>query len=56
MRILLMCEGPNEEVLINELLNANALCITRDDLIGRRPYPIRQLNNPTMRTQKYNKC
>lgn len=51
MRILLMCEGPNEEVLINELLNANALCITRDDLIGRRPYPIRQLNNPTIKTE-----
>ena len=34
MRILLMCEGQNEEVLLNHLLNADALCFTRDDLIG----------------------
>ena len=51
MRILLMCEGQNEEVLLNCLLDANALCFTRDDLIGRRPYPIRQLNNPTIKSE-----
>lgn len=51
MRILLMCEGQNEEVLLNILLDANALNFTREDLIGRRPYPIRQLNNPTIKTE-----
>lgn len=51
MRILLMCEGTNEEVLLNILLDSNALCFTRDDLIGRRPYPIRKLNNPTIKSE-----
>ncbi len=51
MRILLMCEGQNEEVLLNLLLDANALCFTRNDLIGRRPYPIRQLSNPTIKSE-----
>lgn len=51
MRILLMCEGPNEEVLLNCLLDANALKFTRDDLIGRRPYKIRQLTNPTIKSE-----
>ena len=51
MRILLMCEGQNEEVLLNCLLDADALKFSRDDLIGRRPYPIRQLSNPTIKTE-----
>ena len=51
MRILLMCEGQNEEVILNILLDANAFCFSRDDLIGRRPYPIRQLNNPTIKSE-----
>jgi hypothetical protein len=46
-----MCEGQNEEILLNILLNAEALKFTRDDLIGRRPYPIRQLSNPTIKTE-----
>ena len=46
-----MCEGQNEEVLLNLLLDAGALNFTRDDLIGRRPYPIRQLSNPIIRTE-----
>lgn len=50
MRILLLCEGNNEEVLLNILLDANAFRFTRDDLIGLRPYPIRQLNNPTIKS------
>ena len=49
MRILLLCEGQNEEVLLNLLLNANAFCFTKDDLIGRRVYPVRQLNNPIIK-------
>lgn len=48
MRILLLCEGQNEEVLLNLLLKANALNFTIDDLIGLRPYALRQLNNPTI--------
>ena len=51
MRILLMCEGQNEEVLLNHLLDADALCFTRDDLIGRRSYPVRQLSNPTIKSE-----
>ena len=51
MRILLMCEGQNEEVLLNCLLDTDSLCFTRDDLIGRRPYPIRQLTNPTIKAE-----
>jgi hypothetical protein len=46
-----MCEGQNEETLLNILLSINALNFTRDDLIGRRPYPIRQLSNPTIKTE-----
>ena len=57
MRILLMCEGQNEAVLLNLLLDNNALSFDRDDLIGRRPYPVRQLNNPTIKSElkHYNK-
>ena len=51
MRILLICEGRNEEILLNYLLDYNAFCFTRDDLIGRRPYPIRQLSNPTIKSE-----
>lgn len=48
MRYLIMCEGPNEEALINILLDAKMLKIDRDELIGLRPYNIRQLNNPNI--------
>lgn len=51
MRILLLCEGQNEEVLLNLLLDVNALVFDRDDLIGRRVYPVRQLNNPTIKSE-----
>ena len=51
MRYLLMCEGQNEETLLNMLLDKNLLIFSRDDLIGRRPYPIRQLNNTTIKTE-----
>lgn len=46
-----MCEGSNEEIILNCLLDANALKFTRDDLIGRRPYPIRQLSHPMIKTE-----
>ena len=34
MRILLMCEGTNEETLISALLDANAFKFTKDDLLS----------------------
>ena len=40
MRILLMCEGTNEETLISALLDANAFKFTKDDLIGLKLYRI----------------
>ena len=30
MRILLMCEGQNEEIILNYLLNDNALAFSKD--------------------------
>lgn len=51
MRILLLCEGKNEEVLLNLLLDFDALIFNRDDLIGRRIYPVRQLSNPTIKSE-----
>lgn len=48
MRYLLMCEGPNEETIVNILLDNNKLKLTRDDLIGLKPYNVRQLNNPNI--------
>jgi hypothetical protein len=51
MRILVLCEGQNEEVIINLLLDSNSLIFTRDDLIGRRIYAIRQLDNPFIKTE-----
>lgn len=58
MRILLLCEGQNEEVIINLLLDNNSLIFNRDDLIGRRVYPIRQLDNPFIKTElkHYGQC
>lgn len=54
MRILLLCEGSNEEVILNHLLDAQVLRFTRDDLIGRRPYPVRQLSNPIIKSELKN--
>lgn len=51
MRYLLMCEGKNEETLINLLLNNDLLKITRDDLIGMRPWNVRQLKNSVIKTE-----
>lgn len=52
-----MCEGANEEKLLELLLDSNKLKITRDDLIGRRPYHIRGLDNPYIKSElrRYNK-
>lgn len=51
MRILLMCEGQNEEAILNILLDNNLLIFTRDDLIGLKPYAIRQLNHPVIKSE-----
>lgn len=51
MKYLVMCEGSNEETLINLLLDNDKLKISRDDLIGRRPYNVRQLKNPVIKTE-----
>lgn len=51
MRILLMCEGTNEETLISALLDANAFIFDRSDLIGLKPYAVRDLNNPFIKTE-----
>ena len=57
MRYLLMCEGPNEETIINILLDNDLLRFTKDDLIGLKPYNVRQLKNPTIISElkRYNK-
>lgn len=43
MKYLVMCEGPNEKVIIELLLNNNLLKFTKDDLIGLEIYHARQL-------------
>jgi len=48
MRYLIMCEGTNEEKIVELLLDNNKLKINRNELIGLKPYNIRQLNNPTI--------
>lgn len=51
MKYLLMCEGKNEEALVNLLIDNNKLILTREDLIGRKPYNIRQLTHPVIKTE-----
>lgn len=51
MRILLMCEGPNEEAVMNILLDSQALIFNKSDLIGIKPYHIRNLNHPIIRQE-----
>ena len=36
MKILIMCEGPNELKIVNLLLDNSKLKFTRDDLLDRR--------------------
>lgn len=51
MRILLMCESKNEEAILNILLDNDLLVFKRDELIGLKPYAIRQLSHPTIKTE-----
>lgn len=46
-----MCEGTNEETLVNLLLDNDKFIFTRDDLIGLRPYNIRQLKHPLIKSE-----
>lgn len=51
MKYLLMCEGNNEETVMNLLLEHNKLEFSRDDLIGLKPYPIRNLENAVIKSE-----
>ena len=52
-----MCEGKNEEAIMELLLDNNKLKFTRNDLIGLKPYNIRGLDNPFIKSELrlYNK-
>ncbi len=49
MKILIMCEGPNELKVINLLLDSNKLSFNRDDLLDMRPFHARQLESPQLK-------
>lgn len=49
MKILIMCEGPNELKVINILLDSGKLKFTRDDLLDMRPFHARQLTSPQLK-------
>jgi hypothetical protein len=44
MRVLVMCEGPNELEIIQMLLEGGFLIFSEDDLLGLRPYYAKQIN------------
>lgn len=48
MKILIMCEGPNEREIINILLEHHQLQFTEDDLLGLVPYHARQIKTSAM--------
>lgn len=43
MKLLIMCEGPNELEIIRMLLEQDKLVFTEDDLLGLVPYHARQI-------------
>ena len=45
MKLLIMCEGPNELKIINNLLENQKLKFTSDDLLGLVPYHARQIKS-----------
>ena len=57
MKYLILCEGANEELIINILLDSDKLKISKKELIGLKPYNVRQLSNPTIKSELriYNK-
>lgn len=48
MKILVMCEGPNELKIINLLLDNDKLRFTRDELLDMRPFHAKQLTSPQL--------
>ena len=45
MKLLIMCEGPNELKIINILLENEKLVFTSEDLLGLVPYHARQIKS-----------
>lgn len=45
MKLLIMCEGPNEKEIIDILLENSRLIFTADDLLGLVPYHARQIRS-----------
>ncbi len=45
MKLLIMCEGPNEKEIIDILLEHGKLIFMADDLLGLVPYHARQIKN-----------
>lgn len=50
MKILVMCEGPNEKAVVEMLLDAGQLKFSRDDLVVLNVYHARQLTAPIIKT------
>ena len=50
MKLLVMCEGPNEKAVVDILLDADCLEFTRDDLVNLTVYHARQLTAPIIKT------
>lgn len=50
MKYLILCEGSNEQTIINLLLDHKKLKFCRNDLIGLIPYHARQLSNPIVKS------
>lgn len=47
MKLLVMCEGPNELAIINMLLNENRLIFSNEDLLNLVPFHARQIDKST---------
>lgn len=45
MKLLIMCEGPNEREIIKILLENDCLIFTEDDLLGLTPFHARQIQS-----------
>ncbi len=52
MKLLVMCEGPNEKKVMDMLLKADCLSFTEDDLLGLTTFHARQITtNAQVRTE-----
>lgn len=50
MKLLIMCEGPNEKAVVDMLMDAGCMKFSEDDLVGLTVYHARQLSAPIIRT------